>query len=294
MWPPEHNTISLGLIGAGIGASLSPALHEREAEALDIACRYELIDLNDLELPAEAVGDLLKQARGGGLRGVNVTHPCKQLAVAHCDVLSHEAATLGAVNTVIFEPAKTVGDNTDWPAFAEGFRRGLPDASLRDVVVLGAGGAGSAAAHAMRALGAEQLCIVDSDRARAVELAAALSGAGRARAATPSDLPGLLRRADGLIHATPTGMADHPGLALDATLLHEELWVAEVVYRPLLTPLLRAARERGCRTLDGGRMAVFQAVYAFERFTGVAPDAERMLAHFAELVAEEGAPWTRA
>jgi shikimate dehydrogenase len=290
----SNATLRLGLIGTGIGASLSPALHEHEAEALGVDCEYELVDLDDLDLPPEAVGDLLAEAREHRLRGVNVTHPCKQLAIAHVDELSREAATLGAVNTIVFERERAVGHNTDWPGFAEGFRRGLPGASLRDVVVLGAGGAGSAVAHAALELGGERLRVVDADPARAAELAADL-GRSRASMARPADLRRLLRSADGLIHATPLGMAGHPGIALDPGLLHEGLWVADVVYRPLLTPLLRAARDRGCRTLDGGRMAVFQAVYAFELFTGVTPDAERMLEHFAELVAEEeGAAWTRA
>jgi shikimate dehydrogenase len=284
----------LGLIGAGIGASLSPALHEHEAEALGLDCEYELFDLAELGLPPEAVGDLLAQARDDGLRGVNVTHPCKQLAIDHVDELSREAASLGALNTVVFDDGRIVGHNTDWPGFAEGFRRGLPGASLGDVVLFGAGGAGSAAAHAALELGAERLRVFDADHRRAVDLAADL-GMPRACAATTTDLPRLLRRADGLIHATPTGMVGHSGIAVDPELLHEDLWVADVVYRPLLTPLLLAARKRGCRTLDGGRMAVFQAVHAFKLFTGVAPDAERMLDHFSDLVArEEGAAWTRA
>jgi shikimate dehydrogenase len=285
------SSIRLGLIGTGIGSSLSPALHEHEAEALGIDCDYERFDLAELDLPPEAVGDLLAQAREDGLRGVNVTHPCKQLAVEQVDALSREALAMRAINTVVFEEDRVVGHNTDWPGFAEGFRRGLPDVSLREVVLLGAGGAGSAAAHAVLELGTERLWIVDVDAARAVQLAGDLGQ----RAATTDDLPLLLRRSDGLIHATPTGMDADPGMAIDPELLDERLWVAEVVYRPLLTPLLQAARERGCRTLDGGRMAVFQAVHAFELFTGVAPDAERMLAHFAELVAEEeAARWTRA
>src|SRR5919199_535633 len=127
MFAEEHATTRLGLIGAGIGASLSPALDE-------------------LELAPEAVGDVLEHARADGMRGVNVTHPCKQLAVEHVDELSREASTLGAVNTIVFERDRVVGHNTDWPGFAEGFRRGLPDAPLREVVLLGAGGAGSAVA----------------------------------------------------------------------------------------------------------------------------------------------------
>ncbi|MET0856997.1 MAG: shikimate dehydrogenase, partial [Telluria sp.] len=82
-----------------------------------------------------------------------------------------------------------------------------------------------------------------------------------------------------------TGMAKHPGLPLPAGLLRPSMWVSEIVYFPLQTALLRAAAEIGCRTMHGGGMAVFQAVHAFELFTGIAPDSARMLAHFAELQA---------
>src|SRR5699024_777056 len=93
-----------------------------------------------------------------------------------------------------------------------------------------------------------------------------------------------LRVADGLVHATPTGMAAHPGLPVPGEVLRSELWVADVVYRPLETALVRAARERGCRVLDGGRMAVFQAADAVELVTGIAPDPTRMRSHFHELI----------
>jgi shikimate dehydrogenase len=108
-------------------------------------------------------------------------------------------------------------------------------------------------------------------------------GAGRAQAGT--DLAAAMAQADGLIHATPTGMAKHPGLPLPAALLRPSMWVSEIVYFPLQTALLQAAAAMGCRTMTGGGMAVFQAVHAFELFTGVAPDSERMLAHFAALQA---------
>jgi shikimate dehydrogenase len=84
-------------------------------------------------------------------------------------------------------------------------------------------------------------------------------------------------------------MADHPGLPLDATLLHPGLWVADIVYRPLETALLTAAREAGCRTLDGGHMAVHQAVDALRLITGLEPDADRMSAHLRDLVAPDAA-----
>lgn len=93
--------------------------------------------------------------------------------------------------------------------------------------------------------------------------------------------------ADGLVHATPTGMADHPGLSLDPGLLHPGVWVADVVYRPLRTALLSAAAERGCTTLDVGGMAVHQAGDAFALITGLTPDPEHLTAHFRSLVAAE-------
>jgi shikimate dehydrogenase len=106
---------------------------------------------------------------------------------------------------------------------------------------------------------------------------------GAGRAARCADLAAAMRAADGLVNCTPVGMAKLPGLPLDAALLHAGLWVAEIVYFPLETELLRTARERGCRTMAGGGMAVFQAVEAFRLFTGRPADAERMLRHFAAM-----------
>ena len=115
-------------------------------------------------------------------------------------------------------------------------------------------------------------------------------GAGRAVAGR--DLAAAMASADGLINTTPVGMAKYPGLPLPADLLRPGLWVAEIVYFPLETELLRTARALGCRTLDGGGMAVFQAVMAFHLFTGIAPDPERMLRHFAELGGSQPGPAT--
>jgi shikimate dehydrogenase len=141
-------------------------------------------------------------------------------------------------------------------------------------------------AHAALALGAQRLTVFDIDPQRARELAASLAarfGAGRCIAGT--DLARAMGETDGLVHCTPTGMAKLPGLPLPAELIAPRIWVAEIVYFPLETELLRVAREKGCATLDGGGMAVFQAVGAFRHFTGLEPDAERMRAHFLAMVA---------
>jgi shikimate dehydrogenase len=277
----------VGLVGSGIGPSLTPPMHEREADELGVRYLYRRFDLDVLQLPAEAIGDLLAAAQRAGFDGLNVTHPCKQLVLRHLDELSPDAEALGAVNTVVFRDGRAIGHNTDWSGFARSFDRGLPDVALDQVVLLGAGGAGAAVAHALLTLGVEQLTVLDVDGERARSLAAALGrrfAAERAHGGDLTDLEPALARADGLVHATPTGMAAHPGLPVPAAVLRPPLWVADVVYRPLETELVRTARAAGCRVLDGGGMAVFQAVDAFRLFTDLEPDAERMLAHFATLV----------
>lgn len=274
-----HDGYLVGLIGSGIGPSLSPALHEREAAELGLRYRYRRWDLDDLGEPPSAVGELLARARAEGYRGLNITHPCKQLVLDHLDEIDSDAAALGAVNTVVFDGARAIGHNTDHSGFARSLQRGLPEVALDRVLLLGAGGAGAAVAHALLGLGAGEVRIVDLDADRAAELAASLPE----RAVTGGRLDDELDKADGLVHATPTGMAAHPGLPVPAALLRPEMWVADVVYRPLATELVVTARQRGCRVLDGGGMAVFQAVDAFRLFTGLEPNAERMLRHFAEL-----------
>ncbi|MEU6552211.1 shikimate dehydrogenase [Streptomyces sp. NPDC046915] len=284
----------VGLVGAGVGPSLSPALHEREADRQGLRYVYRLIDIATLGVGPQVVGDLVRAARDLGFDGLNITHPCKQLVLEHLDALVPQAEALGAVNTVVFgEDGRATGHNTDVTGFAASFARGLPDAPLERVVQLGAGGAGAAVAHATLTLGAGLVTVVDALPERAAALAASLNrhfGAGRATAAPPGELPGLLRRADGIVHATPTGMAAHPGLPFPADLLHPGLWVAEVVYRPLRTELLRTARAAGCAILDGGGMAVFQAADAFRLFTDREPDSARMLDDFAELADAVASP----
>ena len=274
--------VVVGLIGAGIGMSLSPALHEREASLLGIDYEYRLFDLDELERPASDVGALVHEARADGLRGLNVTHPCKQLVVPELDALSPEAEALGAVNTVVFEDGRDVGHNTDASGFREAFERRLSGAGTGHVVLLGAGGAGAAVGHAILALGAGRLTVLDVERERA----GALAGSLGADAADLDALGDLLADADGLIHATPTGMAAHPGTAVAAELLDPRLWVAEVVYMPIETQLLKDARECGCRTLDGAAMVALQAAGSLELFTGARPDRDRMLDHVDELIAQ--------
>ena len=276
----------VGLIGAGIGRSLTPTMQEEEARHHGLALHYQLIDLDRARGGADALPALLASARTMGFAGLNITFPCKQAVMPLLDGLSDQARAMGAVNTVVFgADGSSIGHNTDGSGWAWGFKRALPNAKLDRVVLLGAGGAGSAIAHALLRLGAGRLAIVDSDAARADDLARQLGALyGAARVEAGSDPAAALQGASGLVHATPTGMDKLPGLPLPASLLRPALWVSEVVYFPLETALLKAARRIGCATADGGHMAVGQAFGAFELFTGEPPDAARMDAHFRRLV----------
>ncbi|GAB3484423.1 shikimate dehydrogenase [Nocardiopsis coralliicola] len=272
----------VGLIGAGVGPSLSPALHERAAQRRGMRYVYRSIDIG-ADGPG-AVGPLLDSARRLGFDALNITHPCKQAVIACLDRLSPDAVRTGAVNTVLFAAGEAVGHNTDLAGFARSFARGLPGARLDRVAVLGAGGAGSAIAHALLDLGAGHLRIVDTDAARATAAAAALRARGAsAEPAAPADLPALLATVDGLVNATPVGMAEHPGSPVAAELLAPRLWVADAVYRPADTALLRGAGERGCRILPGTGMALYQAAAAFRLITGHEPDTAGMADDMAAL-----------
>jgi shikimate dehydrogenase len=286
--PPIQRTFLVGLIGAGIQASRTPGMHEREGAAQGLRYVYKLIDLETLGLGADALADLIKAAERMGFAGLNITHPCKQSVIPLLSDLSDDARALGAVNTVVLKDGKRIGHNTDWFGFAENFKRGLPDVRRDHVVQMGAGGAGSAVAHAALTCGIKKLTIIDvaADRAKSVAdgLVARFSR-DRVSVAAPADVAAVTSTADGLINTTPIGMAKYPGLPLPAALLRPDLWVAEIIYFPMETELLRTARALGCRTLDGGGMAVFQAVEAFRLFTGINPDAERMLRHFAAMSA---------
>lgn len=281
--PPKK--VLLGLIGTGIERSLSPALHEEEGRIHGLRVHYQLMDLDAAGVGVEMLPDLVRAARVMGFAGLNITYPCKQLVIPHLDGLSEEARAIGAVNTVVRDGNRFIGHNTDGSGWSWGFRRVLPQADLARVVLLGAGGAGSACADAVLRLGAAQLIIVDQNAARASALAARLNEYQPGSRASPStDLAAALAGASGLIHATPTGMAKLPGMPLPEALLQPGMWISEIVYVPLETELLKAARRRGCAIIDGGHMNVGQAARGFKLFTGLDADAARMDAHLRSLV----------
>ncbi|MDF2235349.1 shikimate dehydrogenase [Albimonas sp. CAU 1670] len=275
--PDARRRVLVGLIGQGIGPSRTPRMHMAEGRAQGIDLDYRLIDLAGRDEP---LGALLDRLEGEGYDGLNVTYPCKRAVMTHLHALSANAEAVGAVNTVVFRDGRRFGHNTDHFGFAESFRRGLPDVARDAVLLLGAGGAGGAVAHALADAGVGRLMILDVDAALARDLAAAVvarHGPGRAEAASD---PACAAQADGIVNATPVGMAKLPGLPLPEAAIEPRHWVADVVYFPLETALLRAARAKGCRVLPGSGMAIFQAARAFRLFTGREADPDRMRATF--------------
>jgi shikimate dehydrogenase len=253
----------------------------QEAAAQKFGLSYALIDLDTEPWVRGSLAQALEELEARGFAGVNITYPFKQDVLQLVQRLSPDAERLGAVNTVIFDVGHRVGHNTDWSGFAESLRRGLPGGRMRRIVQMGAGGAGAATAYALLHEGVEQLTVFDLDAVRAkglVDKMNALFRPGRTRLG--QDLAADLAVADGLVNATPVGMAKYPGSPVPEALLSSELWVADIVYVPMETCLLASARARGCQVLDGGGMAVFQAADAFKFITGRKADTERMRAGF--------------
>lgn len=279
----------VGLIGEGITESLTPAMHMREAARRGIAYEYHVLDLAPASAEASDLGAYLRELRDAGYAAVNVTHPFKQRIIPRLDALSEAAATIDAVNLVLIGE-QFAGENTDWSGFEWAIATGLPSSAFGLVAQVGAGGAGSATAYALLRHGAAHVAVFDVDVARARRLASRYTPLfpwQRIRAEPLGALPDVLAHADGVVHATPVGMARHPGTAFDVDLLAPHAWLAEIVYRPIETELVRAARARGHRVLDGSRMAVGQAVDSFRLITSVEPDAERMGNHMLELIASK-------
>jgi shikimate dehydrogenase len=262
----------VAVIGDPISHSLSPVIHNAafRSAGLDWVCVALPVGAGDAVAAARAMRSL-------GIRGMSVTMPHKSDILVALDELSDVAARLGSVNCVTLRDGRLVGDNTDGDGFLGGLRDdfGLdPDGA--HCVVLGAGGAARAVVLALARAGAASVRVVNRTAARA-ERAAALAGAvgsvGGAHDVASADL---------VVNATPVGMADtssdgRAAVPVDVGLLREGQIVAELVYHPAVTPLMRAADAVGARTANGVSMLVHQAGVAFTNWTGVAAPLDAMV-----------------
>jgi shikimate dehydrogenase len=287
--PAASQKLLTGLIGAPIAHSASPAMHERAAEALGQRGHYQLIEVAGAD--AAGLSMMLEGVRRLGFAGVNVTFPYKEAVVPLLDELAPAAATMGAVNTVVVRDNRLIGHNTDTTGFARAVTPLLAP-SGNAVAVIGTGGVGKAIAFALASLDVADLRIFDSEPARAEKLAALLASHGGARVAR--SVEDALHGATGLVNGTPVGMLPNRDTPVPASLLRENLWVADAVYSPLITPLLAAAQEKGARIMTGRELAIYQAADAFELFSGLAPSTEVMGEAFDAVMAARSAAYQAA
>lgn len=261
-----------GLIGAPIAQSASPAMHELAADALGVRCHYQLIEVAGAD--QAGLRALLDGVKHFGFAGVNVTFPYKEAVVPLLDELADGARAIGAVNTIVVRQGRLIGYNTDTSGFERAVEHLVTKAHRGAVALIGAGGVGKAIAFALAHLGVAELAVFDADRAKATQLAAQLQGRLTVRVA--DHVEDALQRVVGVINGTPVGMLPDRGSPIPDSLLHRNLWVADAVYSPLWTPLLLAAKAKGCEVMTGRELAIFQAADAFELFTGLRPSTSEM------------------
>lgn len=273
--------VRVGLLGHGIGPSLTPAMHESEGARLGLDYHYETVDL--LDRPDADLGTELDRVAAAGFAAVNVTHPFKRAVLAHVDDMSDAVTRIGATNLVLLGERR-IAHNTDYSGFRSGLETFLAGDRRGPVLQVGAGGAGLATVCALLDLGFDDVVVHDRAEAAAGDLVARFAAGAPGLRTSGGDLDSALAETAGVVHVTPMGMREHPGTAFDVDRLRADAWVAEVVYRPLETELVRRARARGLATLDGGAMAVGQAVESIRLITGLEPDADRIRNHFLDLV----------
>ncbi|ERP98420.1 shikimate 5-dehydrogenase [Labrenzia sp. C1B10] len=276
------NIVLAGLIGRGIARSRTPEMHMAEAAAQSLRGVYRIIDVDTLPENEQNLKAIVHAAEVTGFNGLNVTYPFKMEVIPLLDQLSPNAAAVGSVNTIVFRDGKRIGHNTDLWGFAESFRQNMIGVSLKTVLLIGAGGAGVAVAHALADCGVQHLKIFDVDTVRVEQLARQVRSNRQGLTVEPVTTVDAASCANlsGIVNASPVGMAKTPGTPFPLALLKPDMWVADIVYFPLETELLAGARRLGCRVLPGSGMAVFQAVRAFELFTGRRADPVRMKATF--------------
>jgi len=287
----SNRKVLVGLIGANIMGSLSPALFNDALAAAGMHGFYHLMDVD--RLPGRRLTQLLDALKATGFAGTNITYPFKQEVIPLLDAVDPEAEQVGAVNTVTIAPdGRTTGYNFDRRGWRHSFEQTFGRNSARGatVVQVGAGGAGRAVAFALMDLGVEVLVVHDLDGARANALKADLAkhyGASRCR--ITRDLEADIASADGVVNATQVGMRGFPGNPVPVSALTAAHWAADVIYTPIETAFIKTAAAKGARVMNGGGMCVHQAVEVFRLFTGVEPDLARLHRTFATALAARDA-----
>jgi shikimate dehydrogenase len=262
-----HGTTKVtGLFGYPVEHTLSPAMH-------NAAFAYLGLDYCYVPFPVrpEMLADAVKAVRSLDLAGVNVTVPHKERVIHFLDAVSEEASFIGAVNTIQNAGGRLTGFNTDGRGFMESLVvAGIP-VKGKSVLIIGAGGASRAVSYYLSEK-ADRLSLFDIDTGKVERLVADLATirTNVSRAASIDNLEGF----DIVINATPLGLKETEPSPVDVSLIRKTMTVCDLIYKK--TPLLKAASEKGCKTLDGLGMLLYQGVFAFEIWTGIKPPVDIM------------------
>ena len=253
------------IMGHPVAQSRSPMLHGYWLKTLGIAGSYERADI----APEDFAG-FFRDLPGRGFVGGNITKPHKEAAFRLVDRHDPAAQAIGAVNTVWFEADQLIGGNTDAPGYLAHLDDCAPGWGTAGglAVVVGAGGAARGIVYALLSRGLE-IALINRTAARAQELADHFGP--RVAVHEMADLPDLMRRATLLTNTSSLGNLGQPSLDLDLAPLNPQAVVYDINYVPLVTGLLRSARSRGHRTVDGLGMLLHQAVPGFARWFGTVP-----------------------
>lgn len=269
--------LRLGLIGDNIAQSQSPRLHGLAGRQFGIEVQFDLLVPREQGL---AFGALLESLPARGYRGVSVTYPYKEQAMARVVVPDDSVRALGAVNTVIFEGGNAIGFNTDYSGFMAAYRQARPQPP-GDVLLIGTGGVGRAIAFALAQLGATRLRLVDQEPAKADLLASVLGQTFPAlELEVGGDVERLATGATGIVNCSPVGMAGHEGTPIPPAALPGAKWAFDAVYTPPVTRFLRDARELGVLAIPGTELFFHQGIAAWTIFSGRAADIPTLRATF--------------
>jgi shikimate dehydrogenase len=269
-------TAKAAVVGWPIQHSLSPVLHGHWLKEYGIDGSYEKIAIEP-----GTFSQRIAELRANGYRGVNVTVPFKEEAFALAQKKQEAAAICGAANLLAFGE-QVSGNNTDAFGLADSVEEVLGKGWLRwkNVVMLGAGGAARGVAYGLQHYGASEITILNRSKDRADQLAADLGAHlpdAIFRTGTLDDWNSVAADSDLVVNTTSAGMKDTPPLNIDLSALPEPAAICDIVYNPLMTPLLKEARARGYQTIDGLGMLMHQAAPSFEAFFGVKPKVTRDL-----------------
>lgn len=262
-----------GVIGDPIGHSMSPDMHNDAFQALGIQAHYQPFHVMEADLPKAVEG-----MKAIGISGFNVTVPHKTAVMPLLDEVDPLAQAIGAVNTVVREQNRFIGYNTD----GEGFLAGLMaeydgDVLSKRILLVGAGGSARAIYYTLSQKGAQKIDIANRTAARAEELKKRCPYPVETFVLTMEEASKQLANYDIIIQTTSIGMSPHAeSMPLSLDHIRSDAFVADIIYNPIETVLMKEARARGASAQNGAKMLSFQGALAFEKWTGTMPDPSRM------------------